>query len=55
MTDDSHEAITWVVIEDGETIHEADTKAGAQEWVDANGVDPDRIASKARMRKPLYL
>lgn len=48
-------SVKWLVIVDGDIIHEADTKPEAKEWVETEGVTPDRIASKIPLEAPIGL
>lgn len=45
----SKEDISWIVIVDGEILHEADTKEKAMQWAEKENVEPDRVASKIPM------
>lgn len=45
----------WVAIVDGEQKFEADTREEVESWATANDIDPDRIATKADLKPPLFL
>lgn len=47
--------VSWVVVKDGDIIHEDDTKEDAEAWADEEGIEPDRIASKAPLEAPIRL
>lgn len=47
--------VSWVVVVEGDIVHEANTKEKAKEWAEKNSVQPDRIASKAPIEAPIRL
>lgn len=51
----SKEDVTWVVVVNGEIVHEAESKSKAREWADETETDPDRIASKVPLDVPIRI
>lgn len=47
--------VSWVVVVDGEIVHEAASKERAKNWAEENDTEPDRIASKAPLEAPIRL